>query len=58
MAKCSRASAGTSTRWWAKNINSKPIKGTNTMKQYGTILDAIIAIAVFAGIGILLALGV
>lgn len=26
--------------------------------EYGTILDAIIALAVFAGIGILLALGV
>jgi hypothetical protein len=30
----------------------------HTMNKYGTILDAIIAIAVFAGIGILLALGV
>jgi hypothetical protein len=34
------------------------LKGTHIMKQHGTILDAIIAIAVFAGIGILLALGV
>jgi hypothetical protein len=34
------------------------LKGINTMKQHGTLLDAIIAFAVFAGIGILLALGV
>jgi hypothetical protein len=33
-------------------------QGTHIMNKYGTILDAIIAFAVFAGIGILLALGV
>jgi hypothetical protein len=39
-----------------KTHNTTP--GHHTMNKYGTLLDAIIAIAVFAGIGILLALGV